>query len=362
MIRIKPFTHCLFFLLTGPLFSFGQCENNLVLNGSFSDTLGEAHTAANWLIGEHTPDVNSADDTLHTTPCYYWIGTPVASSDGGTWQNVFGPESVYQMVNLTVGAEYRITFEYAAQGIECPEFNMYFEGPVGVQLYLNDSLHATTPQDETQYTWETFCYVFTATTSSVSIILSATDYQYVGIDGFCLTLNNDEAYELGPDTLICIGESMELAIPGGFNFLWSDGSSGSELLVNEAGTYWVSAISSIGCPIQDTIIILVHDCDEILEQEADSSSVEIPNVFTPNDDGSNDLFTPLVNGMISNVHWIILNRWGNVVHESDSLPIIWDGTDLSGKPVTDGVYFWKMEYTDSKDEQQNLHGNVTVVR
>jgi gliding motility-associated-like protein len=353
---------CILFLLIFSNFVLGQCENNLILNGSFNDTVGEAHTALNWLIGDYTPDVNSADEELNSTPCYFWTGTPLASTDGGTWQNIFGPESVYQPVTLTVGAEYQITFEYAAQGIQCPENDFQFNEPVGVNLYFNNDFIISTPLDETQYTWENFCYIFTATESNVSIILMASADQYVGIDGFCLSLNSLGDNSLGPDTLICLGDSLELVPSIGGNYLWSDGSTGPTMNVAESGIYWFYMNTSIGCSQSDTIEITVESCDDIIEEELPDTVISAPNIFTPNDDQSNDLFTLVVQGTIHDVRLIIVNRWGNIVHETLTLPLVWDGRDKSGRTVTDGVYFWKLNYFDDDGIQNMIHGNVTVVR
>jgi gliding motility-associated-like protein len=362
MSSISCFIPCIALLLIYSNVVLGQCENNIVLNGSFNDTVGEAHTALNWLIGEFTPDVNSADEVLHSTPCYSWTGIPLASSDGGTWQNVFGPEAIYQPVVLTVGAEYQITFEYAAQGIQCPENDFYFNEPVGVNLFINNTFLTSTPLDESQYTWETFCYNFTATESNVSIILTASADQYVGIDGFCLTQNTSEDGILGSDTLLCSGQVIELTPGIGDNFLWSDGSTGPTLNVTESGLYWLHMNTLMGCSLSDTIEILVEPCNEPIEYLFPEIVISAPNVFTPNDDNSNDFFTLSINGIITDFRLIILNRWGNIIHETLTLPLVWDGTDKSGKAVSDGVYFWKLEYSDEFELQNKIHGNVTVLR
>ena len=63
--------------------------------------------------------------------------------------------------------------------------------------------------------------------------------------------------------------------------------------------------------------------------------VFVPNVFTPNNDGVNDYFK-ISTLNASELEVIILNRWGNVVHEITTLDCVWDG-DVNGKQADDGV-------------------------
>ena len=63
-----------------------------------------------------------------------------------------------------------------------------------------------------------------------------------------------QAVNLGPDTTICPGDTLELFATAGFSsFTWSDGSSGNSLLVTQPGNYWVEALSINGCSYADTV-------------------------------------------------------------------------------------------------------------
>jgi len=67
----------------------------------------------------NTPDLNGATGILHCSPGWvWWGGTPVASPDGGTWQNVWRIENFAQTVyGLTVGMTYYFRYYYTSQGI-----------------------------------------------------------------------------------------------------------------------------------------------------------------------------------------------------------------------------------------------------
>jgi gliding motility-associated-like protein len=73
-----------------------------------------------------------------------------------------------------------------------------------------------------------------------------------------------------------------------------------------------------------------------------SGDIELPNVFTPNNDGINDAFT-LKYDYFETFDIIILNRWGNVISErlNATGQTLWDGLDMNGNACTEGVYFYK---------------------
>jgi hypothetical protein len=164
---------------------FAQCNGNLFKNGSFTHTTGEDVHTEGWRVGS-TPDVNTHNDTLRTTSGYVWIGKPLPSFNGGTWQNLYSQrEYLEQTVNVKPGEWYTIRFEYAAQGIEVPGSTI-FKDPVGIYIYIDGELVYSSPEDRTQYTWEKGCYLFIAKSSSITIRSSASIEQYVGLDGVCL--------------------------------------------------------------------------------------------------------------------------------------------------------------------------------
>jgi gliding motility-associated-like protein len=92
-------------------------------------------------------------------------------------------------------------------------------------------------------------------------------------------------------------------------------------------------------------------------------SYDMPNVFTPNNDESNDVFT-LNTVNASDLELVILNRWGNVVYESDGdVNAAWNGkVQNSGQECQDGTYFYKFTIYGEQDEKFEEHGFVQLVR
>ena len=91
----------------------------------------------------------------------------------------------------------------------------------------------------------------------------------------------------------------------------------------------------------------------------------IPNAFSPNDDGQNDVFKP-VTKYVTNYLLLIYDRWGNVVFRSTNPEEGWDGNSRAGNPMEIGVYVYKLEYgfdTERGGENGNeFTGTVTLVR
>lgn len=67
---------------------------------------------------------------------------------------------------------------------------------------------------------------------------------------------------------------------------------------------------------------------------------KLPNTFTPNQDGSNDIFKPYPFRFVDKIEFKLINRWGKQVFETTDPKINWDGKDESGNPLPDGVYYY----------------------
>ena len=67
---------------------------------------------------------------------------------------------------------------------------------------------------------------------------------------------------------------------------------------------------------------------------------DLPNVFTPNGDGANDLLEPIARCFVERVSLKIFNRWGQLVFETEDPGINWDGTNLNGEALPSGTYYY----------------------
>ncbi len=122
---------------------------------------------------------------------------------------------------------------------------------------------------------------------------------------------------------------------------------------NNPGTY--EAILSVGngyCSDEDTLYIIALPLAP--------PTIEVPNIFTPNGDQTNDHFIIETTNMAS-IEVLIMNRWGNVMTEYSGLNGYWDGT-VNGKDADDGVYFYKYEAKGLNGDVLKGHGHVTLKR
>jgi trimeric autotransporter adhesin len=124
-------------------------------------------------------------------------------------------------------------------------------------------------------------------------------------------------------------------------------------IYTEPGTYLMTLIADNGyCTDSDTLVIIVLPFPDPI--------IHLPNVFTPNGDGNNDLFY-LQTQYVEDLDLFIVNRWGNVVFQSTPSNLGWDGL-INGNEAAEGVYFFRYRATGINGIILEGHGNVTLIR
>jgi gliding motility-associated-like protein len=115
--------------------------------------------------------------------------------------------------------------------------------------------------------------------------------------------------------------------------------------ISIAGCYYITSLDSNANESLTSDTVCADNCPEY----------QLPNVFTPNGDGINDVFKPFPYKYIESIDMQIYNRWGNLIFSTKDPEILWNGTNQQSKqPCTDGVYYYICNYTAIK-----LQGNVT---
>lgn len=163
---------------------------------------------------------------------------------------------------------------------------------------------------------------------------------------------------LGPDTQLCLkgapimlDPSIMVNNPPGTIYYWSTGDTMTVLKITEPGTYRVTA-NLDGCVTTDEIEIN-KDC-----------YTDIPNSFTPNEDGVNDYFFPrqLLSEGVVDFKMTIYNRWGEIIFETTNA----DGRGWDGKfnnqhqPM--GVYVYQISVRYKNQTAEKYTGNITLLR
>ncbi|MEO6167249.1 MAG: gliding motility-associated C-terminal domain-containing protein, partial [Chitinophagales bacterium] len=236
-----------------------------------------------------------------------------------------------------------------------------------------------------------------------------------------IVLPNPFVY-LGTDTSICEGTSAQLDAGTGFSFYsWSDGSNTSTVNATEAGSYWVKVTDQEGCSGADTIIIVAvfpnpenflpedtavcgkflrtiivpgfasyewsnnfntdtaqftlpgiytlqvtdeNGCtgtDEIIFESVCEKALIMPNAFTPNGDGLNDILMPVILDELSDFELRIFNRWGKLIFYTKDPDEGWDGREIKhNAPIEQ--YVWTATYKNGNGEEQFEKGSVSLLR
>ena len=129
-----------------------------------------------------------------------------------------------------------------------------------------------------------------------------------------------------------------------------------DLVFTLEGCYYVTAIDSVGNESLASNIICKENCPDY----------SLPNVFTPNNDGANDVFGPFPYRFVDRIEMQIFNRWGGLVFETTDPEINWDGTNLSGKEVAEGVYYYQCKVyelvSDPNAAPVVLDGYIQLIR
>lgn len=158
-----------------------------------------------------------------------------------------------------------------------------------------------------------------------------------------VTINNMELCELEQE-LITLSES-------GSTYQWQDGTTGGNYLVDEPGVYSVIVTNSCG---SDTVSFQAVQIECFCD-------IYVPNTFTPDGDEHNQVFRPYTDCALQYYELEIFDRWGELIFTSHYINDAWDAT-YKGKPVQDGIYTWKLEYSFADNVPEERVGHVAVIR
>lgn len=166
--------------------------------------------------------------------------------------------------------------------------------------------------------------------------------------------------DAGPrDTAIVLDQPLLLKGTGGEVFHWTPStglsnpeSSNPVSVISENQQYILQVSSSIGCVDTDTINVIVYKV---------APGLYVPNAFTPDNNGKNDVFRPIPLGMKSLTYFKVYNRWGQLMFSTNEQLQGWDGK-VNGKPQDAAVYAWIAEGVDYQNKVITKKGTVVLIR
>lgn len=158
---------------------------------------------------------------------------------------------------------------------------------------------------------------------------------------------------LPADTAICATDPFTIHPVQSFSaYRWSTGASTESITVQIPGTYRLQVEDDHWCAGLDSIRIVAKDCGD---------RFFVPNAFTPNNDGVNDSFKPLISGRVSDYEFSVYNLYGQMVFSSRRPGEGWNGK-YRNRFQNAGTYIWISRYKTGNEAMRLDRGLVELVR
>ncbi len=341
-------------MIAPPLIDF-TADTTMVCQGgcvNFTDLSQNNPTAWNWTFNGGTPNSSTSQNPQNI--CYNSLGTfdvtlEATNANGSNDSTFSGYISVVKCVPPV--ADF-YTLDSAICQDNCIQFINNSPGSLNYQWVFQGA----SPSSSTDPNPDSICYPDTGVFPVLLIVsnLYGSDTLYK----MYIDVNSYPWVNAGVDQTINIGESAALSATGsGMYYFWSPDTNlsctfcQSTFANPETSTeYVVRAEDENHCPAWDTIMVIVEN----------NVFLGVPDAFSPNNDGSNDILYVLGGG-IKTIDFEIFNRYGQKVYKSRSIQEGWDGT-FKGKPENPGVFVYHLLVTFKTGEIRELKGNVTLIR
>jgi len=198
-------------------------------------------------------------------------------------------------------------------------------------------------------------YLFVELTSDSGCLILDSVFINIG------TLDANLVNAFTSDTLVPVGQTITLnALPDNEQYSWEPSaqvntpeSQETKAVVNKS-SYFKVTVSDGVCSASDSVFV------KTFQYLCDDPSIFVPNAFSPNGDGNNDVL--YVNGnMIDKMIFRVYDRWGTLIFESKNRLEGWDGT-YNGKKLDPDVYDYYLQATCIDNVESIVKGNITLLK
>ncbi len=339
--------------------SFSNCVGDVgQFAGTGASTInGVTVTAFNWNFGDNTTGNGQTTTHQFTTPNTYNVSLNMVTSDGCLGQTTkpvtVNPRPVVTLVSDSV--------------VTCPN--------------VQATIQVQNPAAGATYNWYTAPTGGTAvhTGTSYSVTLTTTTVYYVeGVQAGCSSTSRKRVVVDVLPVLAAPAVQVTDRTPNSLTFSWNQvaGATGYEVSTN-GGTSWAAPSTGTGGaatshtitglqPLTSVTLLVraIGGCQEVRSQpvigQTLTDQVYIPNSFTPNGDGVNDVLRVYGN-VIRGMQFIVFNQWGEKIFESNTLSNGWDGS-YKGKQQPSGVYIYVVKLTLNDGSTMDKKGTINLVR
>ncbi len=305
------------------------------------------------------------DVIVDQTSCVDEPITLNAGNPGCTY--LWSTNATTQQITVGVGGSYQVTVTNTANCTGTFDAVATFVGyplvELGADTVLCEGDLLTIDADDpgASHTWSNGEH-----TQEITVGQSG-DYSVAVDNGYCVSHDTVTAiFNPRPDRLgthqyfTCLDEEPHYVVisagNNGSDYDWSSGEQTQVILAGAYGWYYVDITNQFDCSVRDSASV----------NEFCQPSLYVPNTFTPNGDGTNDVW--LVSG--KNIGLFDLNvfdRYGQVVFHSENPAFGWDGK-INGAEAKNDVYVWRMEYRfiEKVEGDQGVNhkqlGHITLLR
>lgn len=281
------------------------------------------------------------------------LRSPISVNHSYSWSTGANSDSL----QVTATGTYTLTVSNQC-GTLSEQIDVDFANPALVSLPADTGfcqgdtlLIGVTAQPFTLYSWQD-------NSPSTSFLVDSPGLYAITATNVCGSASDQVSVQVNPLPIVDLGADQTYCntaafvfdpqLPG-LNHLWQDGSTATSFTATVAGSYFVTVSDELGCSGSDSVDV-TEFCQTILN---------VPNVFSPNNDGINDVFR-VEYLAVSDFSLLIFNRWGHKVFESTDPGRAWDGTSNNG-PLPESTYYYLINYVDVFDEKQTVNGHVILL-
>lgn len=282
---------------------------------------------------------------------YDYIWTPTTGLDDPTTSNPTATIDESEVYTVVVSNEHgcettrTVTINLESEGLSVDlgidtvlcngaGFTLFADGPFSDYLWSDGSTEPTLG-------------VTTSGMYSVSVTNAANCVAIDSIEVIAEAINP----VITGDLTIDQGQTTELSTMIEYaEYEWTTGETSSTIIVGEAGDYGVTTYGENGCSGSHSVTVEVLIRNDVL----------IPNAFSPNDDGINDVFSTISTTPLISYDMAIYNRWGNRIFETKDPTDGWDGK-TNGQKADMGVYAYYLNVVFADGSEKLYRGNITLI-
>jgi gliding motility-associated-like protein len=158
--------------------------------------------------------------------------------------------------------------------------------------------------------------------------------------------------------LIAVGKDLDKSV---FSYLWT--LNGKVFSTDKSPVISLDSVKNkTGLLFINKGTVCEDSAEFVVQYNEDIKNELFANVFSPNNDGVNDVFEFKGVKKCVSTSVIIYNRWGNVVFKSDENNFKWDGKAPNGEDLPEGVYFCILHYKKQYHKDIEIHSTITILR